>query len=405
MLVSSGIYPCLVIQWYNNLMKFLTILLAFLFMFLVFPKISFAIEDPLSKPNNKMGVHILFPSELSDAANIINSSNGDWGYVTIPIQAGDRDLEKWQKFMDTAKKLHVIPLVRLSTEGDYFNTSVWKKPSENDVLDFANFLNSLSWPVKNRYIIVFNEVNRGDEWEGTPEPEEYARILNFTVDTFKSFNGDFFIISSGMDNAAANVLNSSMNQYDYMVRMNEAVPDIFKKLDGLSSHSYPNPAFSQPPWINTKMSVTSFKFERDLVEQLSGKKLPVFITETGWSSKKISRDVIASYFDFAFKNVWSENFIVAVTPFLLHAGSEPFEQFSLLSKNAGETEISKSLKSALKTRGEPTVNFNTALAADLSSDSKVPVKTFPQEKQYKLPPLEKTKTISMFFKWLLNLSI
>ena len=113
------------------------------------PKPSFAIENPLSSPNNKIGVHILFASEINKAAELVNSNGGDWGYVVIPIQSGDRDLEKWQKFMNDARKLHVIPIIRLATEGDYFNTSVWRKPSEEDVLDFANFLNSLEWPVKN----------------------------------------------------------------------------------------------------------------------------------------------------------------------------------------------------------------------------------------------------------------
>src|SRR3989344_2545451 len=146
------------------------ILLLLLLLFLLSPTVSYAIEDPLAVPNNKFGVHILFPDELKDARTLVNSENGDWGYVTIPIQATDKDIVKWQKFMDDAKELHLIPIVRLSTEGDYFNTNVWRKPTEADILDFANFLNSLNWPVKNRYITVFNEVNRANEWGGQVNP-------------------------------------------------------------------------------------------------------------------------------------------------------------------------------------------------------------------------------------------
>ncbi len=120
----------------------------FSFLFQACP--AFAIEDSRILPNNKIGVHILFTSELNTASQLINTSGGDWGYVTIPIQAGDKDIEKWQKFMDDAKKLHIIPIIRLATEGDYFNTGVWRKPRREDILDFANFLNSLQWPVKNR---------------------------------------------------------------------------------------------------------------------------------------------------------------------------------------------------------------------------------------------------------------
>ena len=54
--------------------------------------------DPASVPNNRVGVHILDPNEINDAAKLINSSGGDWGYVTIPIRSNDRDRDKWLKF-------------------------------------------------------------------------------------------------------------------------------------------------------------------------------------------------------------------------------------------------------------------------------------------------------------------
>ena len=165
---------------------------------------AYAIEDPLARPNNKYGIHILFPSELQEAATLLNSNGGDWGYVTIPIQSGDRDLNKWQQFFDDCKRLHLIPLVRLATEGDYLNTAVWRRPTPADVLDFANFLNSLTWPTKNRYIIVFNEVNRGDEWGGAADPADYAQILSYAVTIFKSKSEDFFMIASSMDNSSPN---------------------------------------------------------------------------------------------------------------------------------------------------------------------------------------------------------
>src|SRR5215469_12078387 len=135
-------------------------LLFFLCAFFIIVKPAGASENPLAVANNKIGIHILDPSELPAAAKLVNNNGGDWGYVTIPIQSADEDLVKWQKFMDACKKYHVIPIIRLATQGDYFNTQVWRKPNENDIVDFANFLNSLEWPTKNRYIIVFNEVNR-----------------------------------------------------------------------------------------------------------------------------------------------------------------------------------------------------------------------------------------------------
>src|SRR6266403_1297570 len=149
---------------YNREMLRQFCLILILFSFFLFPsaRTAFAIEDPLAHPNNKIGIHILFTTEIPQAAKLINSNGGDWGYVTIPIQSTDRDRKKWQSFMNTCKKYHVIPLIRLATEGDFTDTAVWRKPQMNDIIDFATFLNSLSWPTQNRYIIIFNEVNRAD---------------------------------------------------------------------------------------------------------------------------------------------------------------------------------------------------------------------------------------------------
>ncbi len=369
----------------------------------LFSETSFAIENPFLKPNNKMGVHILFTSEINTAAGLINSNGGDWGYVTIPIQAGDKDLEKWQKFMNDAKSLHVIPIIRLATEGDYFNTTVWRKPEKEDILDFANFLNSLVWPTKNRYIVIFNEVNRSDEWGGNLKPQEYADLLSYAISEFKSLNDDFFIISSGLDNAAPDDSGKYMNEYDYMIAMNSATPGIFKLLDGLGSHSYPNPGFRQMPYILTSQSIDSFNFEQNLAYRLNEKRLPVFITETGWSKKALSEDQISSYFKYAFKYVWSDDSVVAVTPFILQAGA-PFSQFSLIQQTGENSKIFFTLSEIPKIKGEPSVNYGESLHSDLSSQS-LPLKTFPKNIQYKDFSIEKTDGVVEFFKWLFKLHI
>jgi len=355
-----------------------------------------AIVDPDSFPNNKFGVHILFTTELPEAARLVNSSGGDWGYITIPVQAGDKDIVKWQKFMDDCGKLHLIPIIRIATENYYFNTSFWRKPTREDILDFANFLNSLNWPVKNRYIVVFNEVNRDDEWGGTPNPQEYAIILNYAVSAFKSLSDDFFIISAGLDNASAN------DQYYYMILMNQEVPGIFNQIDGLGSHSYPNPAFSVPPWIVTRKNINSFKFERNLAFELSGKNLPVFITETGWSREKLSENKIGQYFNYAFESVWSDKNIVAVTPFLLQSGLGPFFQFTLLNENGEYNEISKALSKIPKTKGNPTIDIQPSSSA-FKNTVNIPFKTFPKLMQYETSPTLRAKAITPFLKWLLRL--
>lgn len=341
----------------------------------LFSSRSFGAEDPLQVPNNKIGVHILFTSEVKDAARVVNANGGDWGYVIIPIQSGDKDIKKWQTFMDQAREFHLIPIIRLATQGDYFNTAVWSKPTYTDILDFANFLDSLSWPTKNRYVVIYNEVNRDDEWGGDANPTEYAQILSYAVTAFKTKNPDFFIISAGMDNAAANSA-TAINEYTFFRQMNAAVPGIFNQIDGIASHSYPNPAFSQPPNVLTNESIASFRYERDLISSLSSKSLPVFITETGWSREHIPDATIAAYFTTAYTSVWSDNSVAAVMPFLLTAGSGPFENFSLLTKNLEDTPISKAIETLTKIKGQPLLTPKVLAAETVTTLTKLPIKDF-----------------------------
>ena len=86
---------------FKKLTLFVFTLLFFISYLFVLPHNIYAITNPLDFPNNKIGVHILFPSEIYNAAKLVNGNGGEWGYVVIPIQAKDRDMKKWQKFMMT----------------------------------------------------------------------------------------------------------------------------------------------------------------------------------------------------------------------------------------------------------------------------------------------------------------
>ncbi len=386
-------------------MKNLLFFLIFnLIIWLFIPKNVNAIENPLSVSNNKFGIHILFPEELTEAASLVNSNSGDWGYITIPIQALDRDLIKWQKFMDDAKKHHIIPLVRLSTEGDYFNTKVWRRPREADILDFANFLNSLNWPTKNRYIIVFNEVNRYDEWGESPDPGAYAELLSYAITTFKSKNQNFFIIQAGLDNASADVPGLSLNEYTYFRKMNEAVPGIFSRIDGLASHSYPNPGFFQSPFRSNSESVVSFRFEKELFKSFGANSdLPVFITETGWSKNALSDDIISVYYKEVFDSAWNSSDIVAITPFLLRAGSGPFTDFSFINSDGSKTHQYNVIKEITKTKGQPALADAPLKNEPTISPSSMPTRKFSEQKASENMKIEIPLGLKVFVRYLLKI--
>lgn len=346
-----------------------------------------ATYDPLSVPNNKYGIHVFDPGEIEKAAQFTNSGGGEWGYVTVPIRANERDLAKWTKFMTDCRRLKVIPILRIASFPSGEN---WMAPNEYDLVDFSNFLNDLPWPTKNRYVIVYNEPNHQGEWGGFVYPEEYARVLDRAIDIFHKKNPDFFVIAAGFDSSAPNS-GSSMNIYDYMVQMNDAVPNIFAKADGLSFHAYGNPAFATSPSLRSRVSIGSYKFEQTFLSQRFGVSSPkTFLTEVGWRADLVGDKGAESYYLTAFSNYWTEENIVAITPFVLDAQAGPFQGFSFLGSDGKFKPFAQSLMATAKVKGKPSLS-------DLRVDPH-------PNKPYQLPPSQSPSTtvLGNFFHNVLN---
>lgn len=341
----------------KNITNTLIFLILLVTVYVFTPNHSFAFYDPLAVPNNFIGIHILFTSELDEAARLVNSNGGDWGYVTIPIQSTDRDLEKWQIFMDKCSQLHLIPILRIATKLEHIKKIHWKKPDDFDLVHFANFMNSLSWPTKNRYIILFNEINRFDEWGGEyPDPVYYSQIVSSAYEIFKERSNDFFLIMGGFDNASITDRVKYINEYEFMSKMLAYDNKILNKIDGFASHSYPNPAFSDTPNTYKRVGVSTYKYEYNFIQQYSDTKKYIFITETGWDSVKVGDENVKKYFSETFLNIWNNDRdkIVAITPFLLNSEQGLFDRFSFF-KNGKPTAYYDAVYSMPKTKGSPLI--------------------------------------------------
>lgn len=304
---------------------------------------AWAIYDPLSVPNNKFGMHILETSEVSKAREFANSSGGDWGYVTIPIRANDRDLPKWTKFMSDCRDLHLIPILRIAS---FPVDDHWMAPNEWDIIDFVNFMDELPWPTQNRYIIIYNEPNHKNEWGGFVYPEEYARVLFRAADIFHKRNPDYFIISAGFDSSAPDGADS-MNEYEYMQAMDKEVSGIFSQVDGISSHAYGNPGFQAVPNVYSPVNIANYRFEEKFLATMGVDKPKMFITEGGWMNPPIS------FYQEAFDRVWVDPNIVAITPFVLDGGVGPFAPFSFVDNQGQFKPFAKAIMSIQKSAGKP----------------------------------------------------
>lgn len=313
--------------------------------------------NPLETVNNRFGIHVADTSDLSSVSALVNSSGGDWGYVTVVIQENDQNLKKWQLAFDQMRKLHLIPLVRIASSTE---RGVWKKLEEESIKNWISFLNSLNWVVENKYVIVGNEPNHTKEWGGQVSAKEYSDFLVEFSKSAKEASDDFFILPAGLDASAPNGY-STMDEKRFIKEMLFYNPEVFSHVDGWTSHSYPNPRFSGSPSDTGRGSIRTFEWELKLIKSLGVKKeFPIFITETGWAHNSngttkglLETKEIGKNLKEAFSNAWSDKQIVAVTPFLLNYKERPFNIFSWTDLSGNRYSFFDEMIAYPKTRGQP----------------------------------------------------
>lgn len=328
-------------------MKKITTILLLSFLFLIVSLNNIFAYNPTTTKNNIHGISIVNHTDLEDASKLVNSSGGDWGYITIVITEDNRNKEIWQSFLDECRNFHLIPIIRVASK---FNDGNWEIPNINEIDNWVNFFNSLNWVIENRYIVVGNEPNHSKEWGGKINPTEYASYLKVFAERLHNANKDYFVLNAGFDQDAPNS-KYTMDEKKYIELMVKEVPDIFNFIDGFASHSYPNPAFSGPKDGQGRRSIKGYEWELSLIK----KDLPVFITETGWvRHNNMNEKDIALNMKYAFENVWSRDTkVVAVTPFVLNYQNDPFYEFSWKTKDGSYFTVYNHIQDIQKIRGVP----------------------------------------------------
>jgi len=304
---------------------------------------SFAFES------GKLGVHILNLDEALQAKQVVKLENDQdtWNYLTIPLTLKDLSRkEDWQQFFDVSREQKLIPLVRLTTEYNAENDA-WEIPTKKNIYDQIEFLSSLDWPTDKKHIIIFNEVNHAKEWGGSINPEEYSEVLRFAADWAHTENNGFVVLPAGLDLAAPNGYKTK-EAFTYLNQMLQADPDIFEVVDVWNSHSYPNPGFSSSPTRYAQNSLRGYQYELNYLKQKTAKDFNVMITETGWDSNPRLDKWLSSYYSYAMQHIWSDDKVLAVTPFVLKGSPGPFEGFSFFDENDQPTQQYHALQSGLE---------------------------------------------------------
>jgi hypothetical protein len=311
----------------------------------------FAQATPISaRENSVFGIHLLHPTELGKATELLKPIESDeWHYVTVPLTLDDLKKEpEWQDFFRTAKDKKVIPIVRLMTK---FENGAWAVPTKKNVVDQFTFLGKLDWPYDQKYIIVFNEVNHAKEWGGTIDPHEYTDVLRFSADWAHSEAMNYKVLPAAMD-LAAPTGGVTREAFQYLNEMLAYDPEILTKVDYWNSHSYPNPGFSSSPERTDKRSMRGFIHELAFVKEKTGRDLQTFITETGWEDNGSTRRYLSSYYQYTADHIWSDERVIAVTPFILQGDPGPFSGFSFVDKEGQPTSQYRAYQAVIRQAAE-----------------------------------------------------
>lgn len=308
--------------------------------------------------SSKLGVHILNVHELEAAKRLVSpsvlgaSTQIDYqhcNYVTIPITLDDLTAEKkieWQAFFDQAKVLKIIPIIRLTTRFS-LEKNVWVVPNKKQIIDQINFLSSLNWPTNKMYLIAYNEVNHAAEWGGRVDPAGYAKTLKFVSNWAHTEGKEYVILPAAMDLAAANTART-WEAFHYLSQLYAVDPEIFSYIDVWNSHSYPNPGFASSPTRYGKNSLRGFENELSFLADKTGRNFQVMITETGWQETPYLSRWLESYYTYAMQHIWSDERVIAVTPFLLKGAPGPFAGFSFFDESNEPSNQFHSFRAALE---------------------------------------------------------
>jgi hypothetical protein len=346
-------------------MKKIIIFILILFVFLFHSSDVRAIDN--SPDNNIFGIHIHDDNDLEDAAKLVNSNGGDWGYVTLVIRKDDRNSQKWQETFDKMRRLHLIPILRIATRQQ---NGGWEKPSFDEIDGWVLFLNNLNWVTQKRFVIIGNEPNHAKEWGNELNPEEYSNYLLEFSKKLKTATNEFFILPAGFD-ASAPTDSIHMDEAQYIRRMFTENENVFEYIDGWSSHSYPNPNFSASATKTGRISIKSYEWELSLLKNLGfERELPVFITETGWIHSKNGRNrnltpsAVSDRFVTAYSDIWlKDERVHAVTPFILNYQETPFNIFSWKDESGEYYEFYYDVQDITKVEGKPIQNHSLKVFA------------------------------------------
>jgi hypothetical protein len=223
----------------------------------------FVRSEPESKPYPPfaMGAHLLmtgvhteFPRAVwGEHLRYVREMTGAGGWVAQVVQSTDRDITKWQAFLDDCFALGLRPVLRLATY-PHPKTGHWVIPTKHDPQAWESFFADLhlSEPV---WVIIGNEPNSGGEWGGRANATAYANYFVKVASRLKKLDQPLYIAMAALDLYAPHTNDlpfpgldmTFMDAPSFIDGVLAAEPRLMDYVDFWASHSYPMGPFTEPP--------------------------------------------------------------------------------------------------------------------------------------------------------------
>lgn len=320
------------------------------------------VHAQFSGDNNKIGVHLISPTddEIRNACrglvnmNTVSPDEASGGKLTLTLVKNHIDKETLQRYHDIAREEGCVFIHPIKNS---FADPYWKPLDQSTIDFFEKILKDLRPSSKYLYIVLGNEVNRGDEWGGTCDGAAYAHIAKLAAEQLKKTVPNIQIGLAGLD-AYAPQSGFYCSQESFLKAALEAEPRLIDDdIDFQVVHEYPNADMTgslQNLWLREKNTLKSLGVTKDL---------PVVISEIAWRRHRgLTSEAAAIKLYNAIQTLEKEPRIWAITPFVYKFCGSPFDQFSLLQCNvktaAGNTidepnAVFDAIAAVPKVKGDP----------------------------------------------------
>jgi hypothetical protein len=306
-------------------------------------------------PTNRFGIGFVGPGDPSDLDRAADLA-GPGGFVKLIFPGVRRDTAgpdaPWSMAIRDAYARDLVPVVRVGPPWDDGAVREQADPGSDHLrytelaAAYRRVVEGLplraGWPI---YVEVHNEPNLCYEWRctagsvaggwisGAQMAAEYAALLRDVADALHAIGDSrVHVLNAGLApggvrrcECGTDGFEAGNTSLDFLRDMQSAVADVFDRVDGFASHSYPAAGFGHTFFVPYDRASTGLHvFDREL-ETIGHPELDVFLTETGWCQPGErcrenggSRDDIAGWTEAAYRDVWlTHPRVRAVMPFIL----------------------------------------------------------------------------------------